>query len=544
MKTKNTEDRTNQRDNTRAFSMVSLIAGLAIASMPLPAAAAKAPVPSLTLSNAKATAVRDTSVVIWWDTVVPADGRIEYGLNARYGKSTKKKGLSYFHTVKVAGLTPGTTYHYRIRAKDSGGKEAVSKDYTFTTRTAKELEKTIRAARKNHDLPKTYYVKTNGDDSADGLSPKTAWRHPSCAAQQVEAGDTIRLIDDPKNPDDGVWKDEHIVFSNSGIDVAPITITSHNGAPTLDGVDDAPKEAGIKIENGKGYIDITGKLVIKNYFNGIYASDVHHINIKDVTLTSNCAFQIHFKPNCKHICIDGVEITDNDKGKRGGAIVFQSWRAPSKYLTVRNSRFKTNRHDAINYHTNTQYGLVENNTIHDASYGAAIMIHNYSNKNIVIRNNKIIDSTRGIQLVGVENCLVQDNTITNSRARYGILLFTYEDHRSWIKNVTIRNNTIKRSAAMGIYFVVGKKAAISDVLCENNSMEKSFSLEGANISDITVRNMRDKARTFIIKKHPVSNLRVEFTDGRKFSVDGKGKYPAYTFPSGTRGTHKIKVIGK
>ena len=37
------------------------------------------------------------------------------------------------HHVRLAGLTPNTTYHYKVMSKDSVGNLAVSEEYTFTT---------------------------------------------------------------------------------------------------------------------------------------------------------------------------------------------------------------------------------------------------------------------------------------------------------------------------------------------------------------------------------------------------------------------------
>ncbi|NQE44619.1 hypothetical protein C5S31_01180, partial [ANME-1 cluster archaeon GoMg2] len=52
-----------------------------------------------------------------------------------------------------------------------------------------------------------YYVATWGCDDNKGTSVDEPWQHPSYAAQQAQAGDTIYLID-------GTWYDEHIVFAN------------------------------------------------------------------------------------------------------------------------------------------------------------------------------------------------------------------------------------------------------------------------------------------------------------------------------------------
>ena len=95
-----------------------------------------------------------------------------------------------------------------------------------------------------------YYVATGGSDSNNGTLPDYPWQHPSYAAQQAQAGDTIFLLD-------GTWYDEHVVFANSGNATHPITITSYNGTPTLDGIDDT----GYGISTvACSYIDIVGNI--------------------------------------------------------------------------------------------------------------------------------------------------------------------------------------------------------------------------------------------------------------------------------------------
>jgi uncharacterized repeat protein (TIGR01451 family) len=93
-----------------------------------------------TFSSIEIRAIRDTSAIILWHTEIlsgeipmPLTGQVEYGLDTNYGNLTEIKDLSYFHSIRLTGLTPGTTYHFRLRAKDSEGNETISDDYTFTT---------------------------------------------------------------------------------------------------------------------------------------------------------------------------------------------------------------------------------------------------------------------------------------------------------------------------------------------------------------------------------------------------------------------------
>ncbi len=72
-----------------------------------------------------------------------ATGLLEYGLDTNYGNAIyvkyrgtpeNKPNISFWQQIELSGLTAGTTYHYRITAKDYRGNLTVSPDYTFTTK--------------------------------------------------------------------------------------------------------------------------------------------------------------------------------------------------------------------------------------------------------------------------------------------------------------------------------------------------------------------------------------------------------------------------
>ena len=94
--------------------------------------------------NVTVKCIKDFSVVIEWEVSEElsfeyvATSQIEYGLDTGYGYLTEEKDFAYFHTHKLENLSPGTTYHFRIKAKDFYGNEYISEDYTFTTRTPKK----------------------------------------------------------------------------------------------------------------------------------------------------------------------------------------------------------------------------------------------------------------------------------------------------------------------------------------------------------------------------------------------------------------------
>ena len=375
-----------------------------------------------------------------------------------------------------------------------------------------------------------YYVATWGSDDKKGTSVDEPWEHPSYAAQQAQAGDTIYLID-------GTWYDEHIVFANSGNDTHPITITAYNGTPTLDGVD----KTGIGIESSyHSYIDITGRLFIKNYYHGIYITHSTGMNINEITITSLGYAGIHFHGSNSYITINGTEITHT-----GHAAIWAQVPNPEsliQHLTITNNIFDDNNHASINIHNNNHDVLIENNVISNAGGGAGIGIHNYNMKNITVRNNTLESCWRGMWLIGIEDCLVEGNTISNSYSHYGIFLYTYSEPLSWIRNVTIRNNIVRNSEAYDIYLATYKAGVeVSDIVFENNSIKEPSCFEGPNILDITIRNIPDATRTLMID-NAVSNLQIEFDNDKTFKLnEDAGGHTSATLTG--VGTYIIEVEG-
>ena len=88
----------------------------------------------LLIGAASAAGVTMSAATIDWTTNQPADSQVEYGLTPAYGASTVlESGPALAHSAAVAGLIPGTIYHYRVKSKGAAGIAAVSDDLSFTT---------------------------------------------------------------------------------------------------------------------------------------------------------------------------------------------------------------------------------------------------------------------------------------------------------------------------------------------------------------------------------------------------------------------------
>jgi hypothetical protein len=74
-----------------------------------------------------------TAATIAWTTNEVADTQVEYGLTTGYGATATNSMLVANHSLGLNGLTPGTTYHYRVKSRDPAGNIQASADQTFTT---------------------------------------------------------------------------------------------------------------------------------------------------------------------------------------------------------------------------------------------------------------------------------------------------------------------------------------------------------------------------------------------------------------------------
>ena len=83
--------------------------------------------------------VGSTIATVSWSTGRVAFGAVEYGKTTSYEQSVAETVAVGNHSIKITGLTPGTTYHYRVQALDDSAlmgyqrENAYSADFTFTT---------------------------------------------------------------------------------------------------------------------------------------------------------------------------------------------------------------------------------------------------------------------------------------------------------------------------------------------------------------------------------------------------------------------------
>ncbi|MFH1101550.1 MAG: PGF-pre-PGF domain-containing protein [Methanobacteriota archaeon] len=87
-----------------------------------------------TFSSITSTGLSQTGATITWTTSEVADSQVQYGLSTSYGSnSTLDTSDVTSHSVSLTSLTPGTTYHYRVKSRDQADNLGTSTDYTFAT---------------------------------------------------------------------------------------------------------------------------------------------------------------------------------------------------------------------------------------------------------------------------------------------------------------------------------------------------------------------------------------------------------------------------
>ena len=87
-----------------------------------------------TISSRTATAITSHAGTITWTTNEPATSKVDYGITTSYGSTTPLDPEPVTsHSVRLSGLSPNTTYNYRVRSRDEAGNERVSANSKFTT---------------------------------------------------------------------------------------------------------------------------------------------------------------------------------------------------------------------------------------------------------------------------------------------------------------------------------------------------------------------------------------------------------------------------
>ena len=129
--------------------------------------------------------VSATTANIEWFTSHPAVTTLSWGASAAVENQTTLD-VNRFGSFSLTGLTPGTTYYFRIDALAIPDHVEIVADPVVVNSTL--LRFTTKAM---DDTPKTYYVAPHGCDDNCGFAPDRPLRTIQQAANRVNVGDTV-----------------------------------------------------------------------------------------------------------------------------------------------------------------------------------------------------------------------------------------------------------------------------------------------------------------------------------------------------------------
>jgi hypothetical protein len=171
------------------------------------------------ISFVSASSVSGTAATIAWTTNEPASSQVEYGPTTAYGSSTVlDASLVTSHSQALAGLTPDTLYHYRLKSRDAAGNLAVSADYTFATLTG--LNNGLLSHLALDEGSGTSAADSSGNGNAGTLVNGAAW-----AAGRSGQAVTVDGVDDFVS-----------VTHMPGLDALPLTLSAWFKTTTAAGV--------------------------------------------------------------------------------------------------------------------------------------------------------------------------------------------------------------------------------------------------------------------------------------------------------------------
>ncbi len=358
-----------------------------------------------------------------------------------------------------------------------------------------------------------YYVATWGSDGNTGTSVAAPWQHPSYAAQQAQAGDTIYLID-------GIWYNEKVVSRYDGNTTHPITIKAYNGTPTF--IATTPGLTAFSVW-GEDYWILDG-FTIRDYHHAIaIGAWNHHISIYNMTINHTTSKAIDVSHDADYVTIHNNTINYGGWGD----IYFNCGEDGEEcdYAVVTNNICGHATHNAIDMHNNCPYAKIWNNTIINPEIDG-LFLGNKGHHNLDVRYNEIYGTLGGqaINLIGVDNSIIADNYM-HDNARRGILINSADSYDDPTEDNIIQNNRIEVSSYYdGI--MVYKHLQNNNTFIDNNitilGTGDHYCLNNAshpngNIIRYTTTPAQDQIRIYAVDSS--SYVTLEFTDGRVFTED-------------------------
>lgn len=129
------------------------------------------------ISGTAASNVTSTSAVVTWSTNETSTSQVEFGLTTSYGSSSALDTTPVSsHTRTLSGLSPSTTYNYRVISTDAAGNTSTSANNTFTTSATPDTTAPV--------------ISSISAGSLTSTSVNIAWTTNEASTSQVEYGPT------------------------------------------------------------------------------------------------------------------------------------------------------------------------------------------------------------------------------------------------------------------------------------------------------------------------------------------------------------------
>jgi len=366
----------------------------------------------------------------------------------------------------------------------------------------------------------TYYVSKNGDDNNSGTSENMAWKTINKAANTLEAGDEVVILD-------GTYE-EQVIPKNSGNTGKYIVYRAkNNGKVIIDGENlgiNIGRTALFFIEN-KEYIKVIG-IKAQNFGKeydlhydqaGFMMIGSHHIYIENCetynTFSSGIiarAYTDPFTPS-HHIYVYGNTI---QRACNGGEQECISMTAGTYEFEIKDNEVfdgstlpldQLHGGEGIDAKQGAHDGKIHHNYVHDLPRKLGIYVDAYSEHTykIDVYNNTIHDcADGGMALSSEAGGLLEDINVYNNIAyhnkHYGLNITSWDasiTNNHPMKNIKVINNTFYNNKWNGVSWgggIVMENLQSEGVIIDNNicseNIEQIMIVDNVNLSELTLRN--------------------------------------------------------
>jgi uncharacterized protein YfiM (DUF2279 family) len=371
-------------------------------------------------------------------------------------------------TLKSIGpLQNGTTYFWRVNAKNEGGSSSWSQVRSFTTIVATPLGP-------------AYYVSPTGNDSNPGTE-SLPWKTLAKAATTATAGVTVFIKQGTYN--------ERLVPVNSGTPDGPITFTSYPGdSVTIDGsgmIFPGPRDGvrawtGLVHVQGLKYLNLSGLRVVNSDATGIFVAQSSFVNIRKnhTENTYSPGIQADYSDN---VLVEANEVVRACTGHDQECISFSS----TNHFEIKNNRVHDGLQEGIDAKVGCSNGTICYNEVYnqrerpagiyiDAFSGHEFNIDVFENichdngigmtigcenggllEGVKIHNNKVYNNARGFWAAGVgvssakhlfKNIAIYGNEFYSNEVGFEIGGYTGTN----LDSIRVFNNLIYRNKGVGV----------------------------------------------------------------------------------------------